>query len=99
MNRNRKDLMIVPCALQLATQGTEVMVVADDTDVLILLIYHWQEKWQMSTFCLNQAKHRSAGIKLFVHLYGSKQTDSLNNFRYMKFMEMTSCSKKVFPTT
>ena len=53
----------------------------------------------MSTFCLNQAKHGSAGIRLCVHLYGSKQTDSLNNFRYMKFMEMTSCSKKVFPMT
>ena len=38
-----------------------------------------------------------AGIRLFVHLYGGKQTDSLNNFRYMKFMEMTSCGKKVEP--
>ena len=36
-----------------------------------------------------------AGIRLFVHLYGGKQTDSLNNFRYMKFIEMTSCGKKV----
>ena len=36
-----------------------------------------------------------AGIRLFVQLYGGKRTDSLNNFRYMKFMEMTSCGKKV----
>ena len=38
-----------------------------------------------------------AGIRLFVHLYGAKQTDSLNNFRYMKLVEMTSCGKKVKP--
>ena len=38
-----------------------------------------------------------AGISLFVHLYGSKQTDSLNNFLYMQFIEMTSCGKKVEP--
>ena len=39
----------------------------------------------------------SAGIRLFVYLYGGKQTDSLNNFQYMKFIEMTSCGKKVEP--
>ena len=30
------DTMIVCCALQYANQGTEVTVVADDTDVLVL---------------------------------------------------------------
>ena len=39
----------------------------------------------------------SAGIRLVVHLYGGKQTDGLKNLRYMKFMEMTSCNKKVVP--
>lgn len=33
--------MIVACAIQFASQGNEVNIVADDTDVLILLIYHW----------------------------------------------------------
>ncbi len=35
----------------------------------------------------------SAGIRLFVHLYGGKLTDSLNSLRYAKFMEMASCGK------
>ena len=35
------DTMIVSCALQMATEGSrEVIVVADDTDVLILLMHH-----------------------------------------------------------
>ena len=34
--------MIVKCALDLAAQGNEVTVVADDTDILVLLIYHWK---------------------------------------------------------
>ena len=35
------DTMIVSCALQFATQGNDVIVVANDTDILVLLIYHW----------------------------------------------------------
>ena len=38
------DIMIVACALQYATQGIEATVVADDTDVLVLLMYHWQKE-------------------------------------------------------
>ena len=37
------DTMIVSCALQYAAQGREVNVVADDTDVLVLLMYHWEQ--------------------------------------------------------
>ena len=33
--------MIVSCVLQFATQSNDVIVVADDTDILILLIHHW----------------------------------------------------------
>ena len=39
----------------------------------------------------------SAGIRLFVHLYGGKQTDSLNSLMYAKFMEMVSCGKTLEP--
>ncbi len=35
--------MIVACALEIANGGITVNVVADDTDVLILLMYHWKE--------------------------------------------------------
>ena len=37
------DTLIVACALQFAEQGTEVAVEADDTDILILLMYHWKQ--------------------------------------------------------
>ena len=36
------DTLIVKCALEFAIRKNEVNVVADDTDVLILLIYHWK---------------------------------------------------------
>ena len=148
--------MIVACALQYATQGIEVTVIADDTDILILLIYHWQKEMvfignevtketleaercfftklvkhyhhtfslfmhgavvnttfgQGKTTLLKKIKESqnsadimndpnamkeeigSAGIRLFVHLYGHKQTDSL---RYAKFMEMASYGKTLEP--
>ena len=38
------DTMIVACALQYAIQGTKVTVVADDTDVFVLLVYHWKKE-------------------------------------------------------
>jgi len=37
------DTLIVSNALQIAREGKEVNVVADDTDVLILLMYHWTD--------------------------------------------------------
>ena len=37
------DTMIVQCALQYASEGSEVNVVADDTDVFVLLVYHWKQ--------------------------------------------------------
>ena len=36
------DTMIIQCALQYASEGSEVNVVADDTDVLVLLMHHWK---------------------------------------------------------
>ncbi len=38
------NTVIVACALQYATQGIEVTVIADDTNILILLIYHWRKE-------------------------------------------------------
>ena len=34
-----------------------------------------------------------AGIRLFVNMYGGKQSDSFNNLRYAKFMEIVSSNK------
>ena len=35
--------MIVQCALQYVSEGSDVNVVADDTDILVLLIHHWKQ--------------------------------------------------------
>ena len=162
------DTMIAAYAIQYATQGIEVTVIANDTDVLILLVYHWQKEmaniyflsemksqkklwnvkdivfktgemlsshilfihaWsgcdttsatfgQGKTTLMKKIKESqeiqqisslmsdpnttkeevgSAGIKLFVHLYGGKQTDCLNSLRHAKFMEMASCGKTLEP--
>ena len=37
------DTHIVRCALELATTGVHVSVAADDTDVVLLLLYHWND--------------------------------------------------------
>ena len=85
------DTMIVHCVLQLATQGTEVMVVADDTDVLILLIHHWQGEMANVYFLSESSKTRKcwkirdiaaeagAGLVshiLFVHAWSGCDTTS-----------------------
>ena len=46
------DTMIVQCALQYAIEGSEVNVVADDTDVLVLLmyLYHWNQNMESIYF-------------------------------------------------
>ena len=35
--------MIATNALQYAGKGSDVNVVTDDTDVLVLLMYHWKQ--------------------------------------------------------
>jgi hypothetical protein len=41
---NDADTVIVGCAIQLARQLIPVTVIADDTDVLVLLVYHFQSE-------------------------------------------------------
>ena len=45
MHQSNKDAdtMNVQCVLQYVIEGNEVNVVADDTDVLVLLMYHWKQ--------------------------------------------------------
>jgi len=38
----RADTVICSTTLQKAAAGETVTVVADDTDILVLLVYHWQ---------------------------------------------------------
>ena len=50
--------VIVKCALKIATKGQEVNVVADDTDVLILLMHHWRES-MADVYFLSKSKSTS----------------------------------------
>ena len=160
------DTMIVQCALQYAIEGSEVNVVADDTDVLVLLMYHWKQNmsstyflseagkslniWRISDLVgqagpivtsyllflhawsgcdtisttfgqgkvvkkLKQSKDvqmiaelmmdcnatveqvGEVGVRLFVIVFGGKQSDSLNTLRYAKYMEMVASAKNIDP--
>ncbi len=48
------DTMIVQRALQYASEGSDVNVVTDDTDVLVLLMYHWKQS-MASIYFLSEA--------------------------------------------
>ena len=54
------DTMIVARALHMAMEGTEV---ADDTDVLILLMHHWVESMADVYFLSEPKKHRRKACK------------------------------------
>ena len=57
--------MIVSCTLQKAVEGTEVNVVADDTDVLILLMYHWKESMADVYFISEPKKSQKTGLQVW----------------------------------
>ncbi|KAG1691849.1 hypothetical protein GQR58_007370 [Nymphon striatum] len=46
----------VRCALYVAETGRKVNVVADDTDVALLLLYHWSESMEEITFTSERSK-------------------------------------------
>ena len=50
------DTEIVKCALNVAETGRRVNVVADDTDVALLLLYHWNENMADITFTFERSK-------------------------------------------
>ena len=58
------DTLIVECALQFARQGREVSVVADDTDVLVLLMYHWNQN-MADVYFHSEAKRSKKGLKVW----------------------------------
>ena len=57
--------MIVECALQFAIGGREVNVVADDTDVLVLLIYHWKQYMADIYFLSEAKKSQKKGLRVW----------------------------------
>ena len=60
------DTMIVSCALQMATEGSkEVIAVADDTDVLILLMHHWTENMADVYFLSEPKKSHKKGMQVW----------------------------------
>ena len=59
------DTMIIKCALRFAIRRNEVNVVADDTDVLILLIYHWKPSMADIYFHSEAKKSQKKGLVVF----------------------------------
>ena len=64
------DTQIVRCALELATTGVQVNVVADDTDVALLLLYHWNETMADITITSERTK-ATFGIKSSINSHSS----------------------------
>ena len=60
------DTMIISCALQMGTEGSkEVIVVADDTNMLILLMHHWTENMADVYFLSEPKKSQNKGMQVW----------------------------------
>ena len=85
------DTMIVQCAFQYTIEGSEVNVIADDTDVFVLLMQHWKQNMSSIYFlseagkCLNiwrisnlvgQAGPIVTSYLLFLHAWSGCDTTS-----------------------
>ena len=81
------DTMIVICALQYAGKETDVNVVADDTDVLVLLMYHWKQnmadvyflsevKKNMMVWKIRDSWPTTTSHLLFLHAWSGCDTTS-----------------------
>jgi len=57
--------MIVPSALKMGREEKEVNVVADDTDILILLMHHWSETMADVYFLSEPKKSQKKGLQVW----------------------------------
>ena len=64
------DTHIVRCALELATTSVQVNFVADDTDVALLLLYHWNDTMADITVTFKRTK-ASFSIKSSINSHSS----------------------------
>lgn len=58
------DTLIVETALKLSKEGKEVSVVADDTDILVLLMFHWKQDLG-DIFFYSEATRTKQGLKVW----------------------------------
>ena len=58
------DTLIVETALKLSKEGNEVSVVADDTDILVLLMFHWKQDMG-DVFFYSEATRTKQGLKVW----------------------------------
>ena len=74
------DVLIVEKAIRKTRDGDIITVAADDTDILILLLYHWHDNMR-AVYFLKQRKEPGAGkgSKLKVMRW---ETEKLSNFNY-----------------
>ena len=74
------DLTIVECALQLAEDGLHTTVVADDTDILVLLLNMWTPR--MSDILLRHEARKS--IKKDLEIFSIKENVDILSDRVVK---------------
>ena len=93
------DTMIVKCGLDFAARGNKVTVVSDDTDILVLLIYHWKISmatvyykteakkmmWRVQGLIANAGESLTSHI-LFVHAWSGCDTTSATFAQGKTFM-------------
>ena len=92
--------------------GENVCLIVADTDLLIMLICVWNDmmgqikmksegtRKYKDIFCNSNATLEqigAAGLRIFVLLYGGKDTDNLSSLRYAKYMKMASTTSSVKP--
>ena len=58
------DVGIVQRSIECASHRS-VVVYEDDTDILVLLIYHWKENLESIHFCTERRARASAGVVLY----------------------------------
>ena len=71
------DMAIVETVLEYAALGTEVTLVADDTDVLVLLMHHWKEHMADVFFHSEARKSQNTpALTLIVRRFGDQSWES-----------------------
>ena len=103
------DTMIVSTSLQLARENdVPIVVVADDTDIAVMLLYHWNDQMQTvffhqekgkKTWSIKKAFNAIAMVKehlLFVHAWsGCDTTSSTFGKRKRTFSNMLNKSEEL----
>ena len=78
--KNDADTEMVKCALDVAKTGRRVNVVADDTDVALLLLYHCEE--EMADVSFTSERSKATFDICYAYIYYMSHTSVHNNMRH-----------------